>query len=117
MVIIETHHIYSNGFDKEEQDKEIFINGKLTYTNYHGSEIEYDNGKSEDSPFYGQTKLQTLYFTDKGTVQHNHEDDSFYFTNNEQRMVTYIDRELQDYVIQGEFDEFINFANDVMKYK
>ncbi|HHG8587712.1 TPA: hypothetical protein ACPYUC_000120 [Citrobacter koseri] len=110
MLIIETHKFYSIDFDKEEQDKEIWVNGNLTYTIYKGLENDDAN---QVSPFEGKNSLQTLYFTDKGTVQHNHGDDSFYFTDKAGCMVAYVDGELQQDV-QGNFDEFIEFANSVM---
>lgn len=110
MLIIETHKFYSIDFDKEEQDKEIWVNGRLTYTIYKGLENDDVN---QVSPFEGEDNLQTLYFTDKGTVQHNHVDDSFYFTDKEDRMVAYVDGEIQQDV-QGYFDEFIEFANNVI---
>ncbi|POD96420.1 hypothetical protein [Pectobacterium odoriferum] len=117
MYIIATHHFYSNDFYVEEQDKEIWINGKLTHTVHSGLECEYDNGVSEDSPFHGQAKLQTLYFTDKGTVQHSHEDDSFYFIHDDETMATYVDGKLMTEDPNGEYNEFIDFVNDVMKDK
>lgn len=110
MNIIETHYFYSKDFDKEEQDKEIWIDGKLTYTIHKGLENDDTN---QVSPFEGMKVLDTLYITDKGTVQHNHEDDSFYFTDNAGRMVAYVDGELQEDV-QGHFDEFVEFAKGVI---
>lgn len=110
MNIIEMHCFYSNDFEKEEQDKEIWVNGKLTYTIHKGLENDDTN---QVSPFEGKTALQTLYITDKGTVQHNHEDDSFYFTDTAGRMVAYVNGELQQDV-QGHFNEFIEFAKGVM---
>ncbi|TWD33394.1 hypothetical protein [Pantoea sp. SJZ147] len=110
MNIIETHKFYSNDFDEEEQDKEIWVNGKLTYTIHKGLENDDTN---QVSSFESKPVLQTLYFTDKGTIQHNHEDDSFYFTDNADRMVAYVDGELQQDV-KGRFDEFVEFANTVI---
>lgn len=106
----ETHKFFSKDFDKEEQDKEIWIDGKLTYTIHKGLENDDTN---QVSPFVGQSAIQTLYFTDKGTIQHNHEVDSFYFTDNNGRMVAYVDGELQQDV-QGHFDDFVEFANSVI---
>ena len=110
MNIIETHKFYSNDHNVEEQDKEIWIDGKLTYTIHEGLE---NDDTYQVSPFEGMKVLQTLYFTDKGTVQHNHEDDSFYFTDKAGRMVAYVDGELQQDV-QGHFDVFVEFANSVI---
>ncbi|WNK56742.1 hypothetical protein RM151_11600 [Pantoea agglomerans] len=110
MNIIEKHLFYSTDFDKEEQDKEIWIDGKLVYTIHQGLENDDTN---QVSPFEGESVLQTLYYTDKGTVQHNHADDSFYFTDKAGRMVAYVDGELQQDV-DGHFDEFVEFAKYLM---
>lgn len=110
MNIIEMHCFYSIDFEKEEQDKEIWIDGQLTYTIHKG--LENDDAE-QVSPFEGKSAIQTLYITDKGTVQHNHEDDSFYFTDKAGRKVTYIDGQFQQDV-QGHFDEFAEFANSVI---
>jgi hypothetical protein len=110
MKIEQTHKFYSIGFEKEEQDKEIWIDGKLTYTINKGLDNDDTN---QVSPFLNKEVIQTVYITDKGTVQHNHVDDSFYFTNNAGRMVSYFDGELQEDV-QNDFNEFITFANEVL---
>lgn len=110
MNIIEKHNFYSNDFNKEEQDKEIWVDQKLIYTINEG--LENDDA-DQVSPFEGMKVLQTLYITDEGTVQHNHEDDSFYFTDKAGRMVAYFDSELQQEV-EEHFDEFVEFANRVI---
>lgn len=110
----EIHHFYSKDFDKEEQDKEIIIDDKLTYSINKGLEMEYENGKDTDSPFYGKAKLQTLYMTNKGTIQHNIEDGSFYFTRLDNTMASYVDGKLMIEDPNGEYDEFIEFANTIL---
>ncbi|PWW04962.1 hypothetical protein [Mangrovibacter plantisponsor] len=111
MKIIEEHKFYSNDMDKEEQDKEIWVDGKLTYTIHDGLENE---DTDQLSPFEDQQVLQTLFFTDKGTVQHNHEDDSFYFRlADDVTMASYVDGELMPEDPDGKFNDFITFANGV----
>lgn len=109
MKIIETQKFYSNDHDKEDQDKEIWEDGRLTYTIKDGLEDDEPSA----SPFTGEP-VQTLYITDKGTVQHNHQEGSFYFIDNEYRMISYIDGELQEEDVKGHFDEFVKFTNDLM---
>lgn len=110
MKINEVHKFFSKDFDKEEQDKEIWVDGKLIYTIHKGLE---NDSADQVSPFEGKSVLQTLYMTNKGTVQHNHEEDIFYFRDNAERMVAYVEGELQQ-DDQGHFDEFVEFAKTVI---
>lgn len=109
MKIEQINKYFSNDHLVEEQDHEIWVDGRLTYTIKDGLEDDEPSA----SPFTGEP-IQTVYITDKGTVQHNHEDGSFYFIDNEYRMISYIDGELQEEDVKGHFDEFVKFADQVM---
>ncbi|UXO67329.1 hypothetical protein [Pantoea dispersa] len=108
--ISEVHKFFSSDFDKQEQDKEVWVGGKLNYTIHMG--VENDDA-DQVSPFEGQSAIQTLYMANKGTIQHNHEDGSFYFRDNADRMAAYVGGELQQ-DDQGHFDEFVEFAKGVL---
>ena len=110
----ETHIYYSNDCAVEQQDKEIWIDQNLVYSCCKGDEVEYTEGNKSDSPFYGQEALQTMYYTDRGNVQYNNEDGSFYFLLDDGNMNTYIDGQLQIDDPNGDYVEFIEFANSVM---
>ncbi|QEM90817.1 hypothetical protein FEI17_09220 [Kosakonia radicincitans] len=111
MKIKEVHHYYSQDFDVEEQDKEIWIDGELIYTIHNGVECEYENGESNESPFIGMDKVTTVYQADIGKIQHNISDGSFYFIRDDGTMATYVDGELKASDPDGEYNEFIKFAN------
>lgn len=106
---IETHKYYS-----EEDDKEIWIDGKLTYTSHEGLENDDPN---QVSTLKGKKCIQTVYMTDKGTVQRNHSDDSFYFTRNDNTSAIFIDGKLQIEDSNGDYNDFIIFANGVLAGK
>ncbi|WP_445663104.1 hypothetical protein [Enterobacter soli] len=111
--VSETHYYYSNDFNVEEQDKEIWVDGKLAYTIHKGLEMEYDDAKQSDSPFYGLEILQTVYITNKGNIQFNNKDGSYYFFHSNGKMATYINGELMIEDPNGKFDDFIKFVNSL----
>ncbi|EMF5212047.1 TPA: hypothetical protein ACXDFY_003853 [Enterobacter roggenkampii] len=115
MLIIETHKFYNNDHNVEIQNKEIWIDNKLSYSCKNGDEVEYTDGKNSDSPFYGKTCIQTLYITSNGTIQQNQEDDSFYFRLADGvTMASYVDGELMPEDPEGLFNEHVTFANTLM---
>jgi hypothetical protein len=59
--------------------------------------------------------LFKLYETNKGTIQHNHEDDSFYFRlADDVTMASYVDSELKIEDPNGQFNDHVTFANSLM---
>lgn len=114
MHVIETHKFFSDDHNVEIQDKEIWINSKLTYSCKNGMENDDAN---QVSPFKGKQPIQTLYLTNKGTIQHNHEADSFYFRlADDVTMASYVDvdGELMIEDPEGQFNEHVAFANVLM---
>ena len=113
--ILETHKFFNDDHNVEIQNKEIWIDGNLTYTCKKGEEVEYTDGKKSDSPFYGKKCIQTLYITDKGTIQQNNEDDSFYFRlADDVTFSTYINGQLMSEDPEGQFNDHVTFANAMM---
>ncbi len=122
--ILETHKFFSDDHNVNFQDKEIWSNGNLTYSCKNGDEVEYTDGKKSDSPFYGKKSdspfygkkcIQTLYITNKGTIQQNHEDDSFYFRlADDVTLSTYINGQLLSEDPDGLFNDHVTFANALM---
>lgn len=111
MVIIETHKFFSDDHKVENPDKEIWQNGSLVYTCKNGLE----NDDADQVSQFECNPIQTLYITDRAAnVQHNHTDDSFYFIRDDGNMNTYIDGQLQIDDPNGDYVEFIEFANSVM---
>lgn len=112
MHVIETHKFFSDDHNVEIQNKEIWQNGSLVYSCNNG--LENDDA-SQVSPFEGKQPIQILYETNKGTIQHNHEDDSFYFRLADNvTMASFIDGELMVEDQDGKFNDFITFANVLM---
>lgn len=110
--VIETHKFFSDDHHVEMQNKEVRVDGKLTYTCKNGLE---NDDTVQVSPFDGQAAIQSLYITDKGTIQHNHEDDSFYFRLADGvTMASYVDGELMPEDPEGLFNEHVTFANTLM---
>ena len=110
--ILEVQKFFSDDHYVEMQDKEVWIDDKLTYTCKNGLE-NYD--ADQVSPFDGQAAIQSLYITDKGTIQHNHEDDSFYFRlADDVTMASYVDGELMIEDPEGQFNNHVTFANALM---
>lgn len=112
MLIIQTHKFFSDDHNVEIQNKEIWQNGSLVYSCKNG--LENDDA-SQVSPFEGEQPIQTLYETNKGTIQHNHEDDSFYFRlADDVTMASYVDSELKIEDPNGQFNDHVTFANSLM---
>ncbi|MDV2904933.1 hypothetical protein R0H17_25255 [Phytobacter diazotrophicus] len=109
MHIIETRHYYT-----ENEDLEIWIDGNLTYSIHNGLEREYEKDESNESPFIGMDKVTTVYQADIGKIQHNISDGSFYFIRDDGTMAPYVDGELKASDPDGEYNEFIKFANNLL---
>ncbi|EPJ5332946.1 TPA: hypothetical protein JHJ51_000962 [Enterobacter cloacae] len=111
---LETHIYYSNDSTEEQQDKVILVDQNLVYSCCNGDEVEYKNGKKSDSPFYGKEAVTTLYITDRGNIQDNH-DGSFYFRIDDGlTMASYVDGELMPEDPDGKFNDFVEFANTLV---